>query len=422
VKEASEGGNCAICVKQNRRVFLRWPWLLVFLSISHTAFAGWDFTPAADPIRNWHVNLKTGAVYDDNFNATQKNRESGLRTADDITFRASVGHERFLMGVQYDYGIDYPREPSAGGVDQTHNVAALVNFTVNPRLSLSVSENFVNSLQPQLVQGPSTAPITILQAGTYMYNNVGGDINFAMAPRWVLSVSGNWDIWRYQVSSVASNNDHEDYSATISTLYMLNPRTTVGLNFQHEENTYSNPGFQNGRNASANTAYLSLTRRLNPQLSASANGGYTIRESEDGSKNTSPSAFASIIYNYAPLSSLTLTMAESLSDATLQATRQYSAQENTSAALHLSHRLTTRLRTLVDLTYVYSTFTSPLAPGLVVNPNEQSFTAHLGLNYAFRDWMSAVVDYNYTRLESSDATLIQPYDRNQIFLGVYLTY
>ena len=395
---------------------------LLFLLATRASFAGWDLTPPADPNRNWNASVRTGAAYDDNFNGSEKNRQSGFRLNSDINLRASVPLERFLMGVQYDYGIDYPRDIKLGGVDETHNVNALANYAVNPRLSLSLSETFVNSLQPQLVLGPANAPVTIVQAGTYFYDNVGGGLNYALTRRWVLSVNGNWDIWRYQLSSIASNNDHEDYSTTVSALYALDPRTTVGLNYQYSQNVYVNPGPHNGLNGSSDTAYLSVVRRFNPQLSLSISGGYTIRKSEDGTVSTSPSAYGSLIYNYGPASTLSLTLAEALSSASLGVTRQFSAQENTSFALQANHRLTVRLRAVADLTYVYSSFTAPLLPTLTVKPNDQALTGHLGFNYAFRDWVSAVLDYYHTQLVSSDARLIQPYERNQVSLGMTLTY
>lgn len=406
--------------------------LLLFLLAAPTTFAGWELTPPGDPNRNWNTSVSAGGTYDDNFNATQKNRQSGFRFASDVKFRAAVPLERFLAGVQYDYGIRYPRDINLGGVEETHNVTASVNYTLNPQLMLGLSETFINSLQPQLVQTSANAPATIVQAGTYDYNNMVGSLSYALTPRWTLSANGSWDFWRYQVSSVASNNDHDDYTATISALYALDPRTSVGVNYQYAQTVFVHPGSNKGLNASSDTAYLSVVRRFNPQLSATANGGYTIRKSEDGTVSTSPSAYGSLVYNYGPASALTLTIAESLSSASLGATRQFSAQENTSFALQASHRLTTRLRALADLTYVYSTFTAPLSSTVTVKPTEQALTAHLGLSYAFREWLSANLDYYYFQLTVSKATIIvppgvpvqvvEPYDRNQVSLGMTLTY
>jgi hypothetical protein len=395
---------------------------LSFLLATRATFAGWELTTPADPSRNWHASVTTVGLYDDNWNATQKNQQSGFRSSSDIKFRATVPLERFLAGIQYDYGIIYPQDVKAGGVDETHTVNVAANYNVNPELMLGLSETFIHSLQPQLVEGPSKAPTSIIQAGTYDYNNLDANLSYSLTRRWILSADGSWDYWSYQVSSIASNNDHQDYTVTISALYALDPRTSAGLNYQYAQTRFTNPGPHNGLNASSDTAYLSAVRRFNPQLSLTINGGYTIRKSEDGTKSTSPSALGALVYNYGPASSLSLTIAESLSSASLGVTRQFSAQENTSVALHVNHRLNARLHALADLTYVYSTFTSPLLPGVTVKPNEQALTGHLGFNYALREWVSAVLDYYYTELLSSDTSLIQPYTRNQVSVGMTLGY
>jgi hypothetical protein len=409
-------------VNRDRRASFRWLALLLVLLAAHAARAGWEFTPPGDPNRSWHASVGTGVLYDDNFNATQKNQQSGLKSSSSINLRAGVPLERFLMGVQYGYSVEYPRDINLGGVNQTHNLTASANYIVNPRLSLNLNENYVNSLQPELVLGPANAPVTVVQAGTYVYNNVAGGVSYAVMPRWILSLSGNWDIWRYQVPSTARDNDHEDYTTTLSALYALDPRTTVGLNYQYGENIYSNPGTNNGANASWDTAYLSVVRRFNPRLSASVNGGYTIRESGAGTTSTAPSAYGSFVYNYGPASTLSLTVAESLSSASLQFNRQFSTQQSTSFSLQANHRLTARLRAITDLTYTYSTFSQPIFPGLTLKPSQEALTAHLAFNYAFRDWLSAVFDYSYTQLVSSDSRFIQPYERNRVSVGLTYTY
>jgi hypothetical protein len=382
--------------------------------------------------------------YDDNFNATEKNPESGVRISSDVRLRASVPLERFFVGMLYDYNVTYPQDVKLGGVNETHNLSMSANYTVSPRLALNFSENFVDSLQPELVRGPGNAPITVVQAGTYIYDSVGGGLLYSLAPRWNVSLSGSWDIWDYQSSAIASNDNHQDYSATLSALYLLDTRTTVGLNYQYGQNVFVNAGTNNGLDAVSHTLYLSVVRRFNPRLSLSVNGGYTIRTSQDGTQSTSPSAYAQFVYNYGPIDTITLTLAQALSEATVGANRQFSAQQNTSFVVQISHRLTARLRAIGDITYVYGSFVAPLGGGSTagpiavggfgnptfigpfgggtVSPNDQSLTAHLGLSYAFRNWVSAVLDYNYTELTSSDALLIQPYTRNQISTGISLTY
>ena len=107
-------------------------------------------------------------------------------------------------------------------------------------------------------------------------------MSYSLTPRWTASVSGNWDIWRYQEAAYATNNNHMDYSVTLSGVYSMNPRTALGVNYQYGGDIYNNPGFKNGLNADYNTGYLSLTHQFNPKLALVLNGGYTVRNSEDG--------------------------------------------------------------------------------------------------------------------------------------------
>jgi hypothetical protein len=331
----------------------------------------------------------------------------------------------FIAG-QYDYGIVYPADNRLGGVDQSHNLSLSANYTVNPRLLLSLSENFVNSLQPQLVQGPSGAPTTIIQAGTYLYNLVGASASYSLTPRWTASMSGSWDIWRYQEAAYATNNDHEDYSVTLSALYAMDTRTVVGVNYQYAEDTYTNPGFKSGLNAYANTGYLSLTRQFNPKLALVLNGGYTVRNSADGTTSTAPSGYGSLIYNYGPVDTISLVVAQTLSSASLQFNRSYSAQQTTSLDLQVNHRFTARLHSVVEASYSDNSFTAALLNQQLqlrnATPSDEAITAHWGIGYDFRIWFSAGIDYYYTRLLSSNVNLVQPYSRDQIGVRLTLSY
>lgn len=399
--------------------------LLLWVMATSACLAGWDLTPPADQNRNWGIHLTQGGSYDDNFNATENNRQSGLRYNSDVVFRANVPLERMFMGLTYDYGLTYPQDVKLGGFNESHNLVFGANYSVSPRLSINLNGNFVRSLIPELVQTQGGNPITIIQAGDYTYAIAGGSVNYSLAPRWNLQISGSWDTWKYDLPQMATNSDHEDYQSTLSVLYALDERTTVGLNYQYSVTIYSNPGTNNAANSQSHTGYFSLVRRFNPRLSLQINSGYTIRESEDGSVNTAPSEFGSLVYNYGPLNTVSFTAGYSLSQVTVGFTRQFSASQNTSFSLQLTHRLTTRLNLLVDASYVYSSFVSPIpgppgAPAVSASATEQQLLAHLGLSYSFREWLALNVNYQYTQLTTDLPGL--KYDRNQIGLGFTLTY
>lgn len=388
--------------------------------------AAWDFTSPGEPLRNWGVAVANGGQYDDNWNATETGRESGFRYTSDLTVRANVPWQRLFLSGQYDYGILYPNNDFLGGMNQSHNLNISANYSATPRLQLTLNESFVDSLQPQLVQTAAGVPVSIIQAGTYLYNQVGGVLTYSLTPRWTASVSGSWDIWRYQEPGYATNYNHEDYSMTLSALYSMNTRTVVGVNYQYAADTYTYPGFDNGLNAYSNTGYVSLSHQFNPKLALVLNGGYTVRNAGDGTSSTAPSAYGSLIYNYGPMDSISLIAAESLSAASLQFTRTYSTQQTESLDLKVNHRFTARLHTLVEATYADNTFSEQVINQQLqlqnAKPNDQAITAHWGIGYDFRVWLSAGMDYYYSKLLSSDANLVQPYSRDQIGLRVTVAY
>jgi hypothetical protein len=400
------------------------PWILLLsLVAGRVTGANWDFTAPGDPNRSWSVSAYTAGTYDDNFNATKTNRLSGFRDTSDIKLRLSVPLGRLFIGGQYDYGVYFPADPNTGGYDQTHTLNLSANYTVDPRLQLSVYENFVSSMQPGLVLGPNLVPVTVSNYGSYIYEAVGGGVNYAITPLWTVVANGGWDIWQYQSTQDSFFYDHEDYSITISALYAVDTRTTVGVNYQYTQDAYVHPEAGSGLNGYSNNAYLSVTRRFNPRLSLTINAGYTIRNSDDGTENTSPSGSGVLTYNYNIDSTLSLNVAQSLSAASAGVTQSYSAQENTSLALQVNHRLTPRLRTIADVTYLYSSFTAPLAgTSTTLKPNQQALTSHLGFSYIFREWLSASVDYIHVELASSDPDIAQSYSRNQVSLGMTLIY
>ncbi|MGO9245723.1 MAG: hypothetical protein ACLQDC_13255, partial [Verrucomicrobiia bacterium] len=347
-------------MKSGGRVSILSRGLLLLLVATPVCRAAWDFTAPGEPNRNWSAALISSVQYDDNFNATETNRQAGLRYNTDLILRAKVPWERLLLSGQYDYGISYPNNYFLGGVNenQTLNVSGI--YTLSPRLILSLNENFVDSLQPQLVQTAAGVPATIIQAGTFLYDAVGANVSYSLTPRWTASVSGGWDIWRYQEALYATNNNHEDYSVTLSALYSMDTRTIVGVNYQYSGDVYSNPGFKNGLNAYSSTGYLSLSHQFNPKLALVLDGGYTVRTGGDGTTSTSPSGYGSLIYNYGPLDTISLIVAESLSSTGVQITRSYSAQQTTSLDLQVNHRVTVRLHTVGEVTYSDNSFTAAL--------------------------------------------------------------
>jgi len=413
-------------VKPVQPVPLLWRTAVLLLAATSVCHGTWDFTTPGDPNRNWNLSLSSGVQYDDNWNSTEFHKQSGLRYTSDLILRVKEVGQRSLLNGQYDFGITYPNYNRQGGANQSHNLNISETYSFNPRLLVSLNDNFVDAVEPQLVQTVDKVPVTIEQVGNYLYNLVGVSATYSLTPRLSTSCQGTWDIWRYQQATAVTNNDHEDYTVTLSLLYSLDTRTVVGVNYQYTVDTYSFPGLDDSRNGEGNTAYLSLTHQFNPKLSVALNGGYTLRTSGNGSTSTSPTGYGALIYNYGPKSSIALVAAESLTTANVGGTEGFSAQENTSFNLQVNHRFTARLHAILEGSYIYSTYTLPLTGEtlvpVTVTPSEQTFAGHIGIGYDFKVWLSARLDYNYYQLTSSFPALTGPFSRNVVDVSAVLTY
>lgn len=413
-------------VKPVQCVSVLWRTAVLLLAATSVCYGTWDLTTPGDPNRNWNVSLASGVQYDDNWNSTEFDKQSGIRYVSDLILQVKEVGQRSLLNGQYDYGLTYPNYNRQGGVNQSHNLNVSETYSFSPRFLVSLNDNFVDALEPQVVQTLDKVPVTIQQAGTYLYNLIGASASYSLTPRWTTSCSGSWDIWRYQEAAYATNNNHEDYSVTLSLLYSLDRRTVVGVNYQYAVSTYSFPGRDDSLNSDGNTGYLSVTHQFNPKLSLALNGGYSLRTSGNGDSSTSPTGYGALIYNYGPQNSVAIVAAESLSTANVGGTGGFSAQENTSFNLQVNHRFTARLHTTIQGSYVYGTYTLPivgetLVP-VTVTPSTQTFAGSIDIGYDFRVWLSARLDYNYYKLTSSFAALTQPYSRDVVGVRLVLTY
>ena len=404
---------------RSRQIANLWRVLVLSLLANHVAFAVWDFTAPGDPNRRWSASVSTGVTYDNNFTATQFHPEAGFRYNSDLQLHARIPFQRLFIAGQYDYGVNYPQDLHQGGLAQTHNLNVAANYVVTPRLGLGLTENYVSTFFPGVVTGPSGAPVTLANGGSYVYDAVAGNVNYQLTSRWIASVNGGWDIWRYATPASVINGDHEDLSMQLSFLYALDSRTTIGLNYQYAEDAYVHPGVNDALNGYQQTAYLSIVRRFNPRLSLTLNGGYSIRDSKDGTTSTSPSALGAVVYNYGPSSTLTLTISEALSEASFGSTGNFSAEQNTTLALQANHQFTPKLFGTASLAYTYSTFTAPIIGLGSINPSEQATSGQIGLSYYFRNWLSATANYNRNQITS---TVVPPYSRDMISIGMTLTY
>jgi hypothetical protein len=391
--------------------------LLVWLAGANVTHAAYEVYQLPDPSRRWSVNVSLREGYDDNVNTSSANKQGATTTAIEPQLLVNIPLETTSFGLRYTYGATY-YSTHGSTIDQSHRAELAFSHTFTSRLALSMSDNVVRGLQPELVQLTTGVPVITRIRGDYLYNDLNGTLSYALLQRWTLSVGGTWQLWRYDDLAISIANDLDQYEATLAAFYAISPRTSVGVNYQYGMVNYVNQGTAGSRNSKSNTGFLSLVRRFNPKLSLQVNGGYELRDFDDGTSESAPSVNASLSFNYAPRSAVTAGFSYQLSTTEVAT---YRATEAASLFGQINHAFTPKFNALANVAYSLFTFRSP-TPGSLLPPGlqETGFQTGLTLTYEFQRWLSADLRYTYTQATSDLAG--RSFDRNQVSMGLRFTY
>lgn len=362
-----------------------------------------------------NVSLREG--YDDNVNTTSANKQGAATTAIEPQLLVNIPLETTSFGLRYTYGATY-YSTQRSTIDQSHSAELAFSHTFTSRLDLGVRDNVVRGLQPELVQLTTGVPVITRIRGDYLYNSLNGTLSYALSQRWMLSLGGTWQLWRYDDPAISIANDLDAYQATLGAAYAINPRTTLGVNYQYGRVNYVNTGTGRARNSDSNTGFLSLVQRFSPKLSLQVNGGYELRDFDDGTSENAPSVSASLSYNYATRSAVTAGFSYQLSTTEVAA---YRATEAASLFGQINHAFTPKFNASANVAYSLFTFRSP-TPGSLLQPGleETGFQVGLTLTYEFRRWLSADLRYTYNQVTSDLGG--RSFDRNQVSMGLRLAY
>jgi hypothetical protein len=147
--------------------------------------------------------------------------------------RAKIPWERSLLNGQYDYGI-FTRQYQAIGRSEPESHA-------EPLRELQRQPPVVAELERELCQfGPTTTRTdgrpecpSPLSGGYVPLRPGRGQCELLVdtpLDRFRVGELGHLEV---SATAYATNNDHEDYSVTLSALYSMDTRTVVGVNYQY---------------------------------------------------------------------------------------------------------------------------------------------------------------------------------------------
>lgn len=369
-----------------------------------------------DPTRKWSVTLSTRGEFDDNINTTASNKRSSFKAVAEPQLLVNLPAEQTFVGFRYSYRVDYAENRDPDPVDQAHQVDLLLSHTVNPRLQLGLNERVRRGIEPEIVDRIAGDPYVRRRRGDFFHNDLSGSVSYNLTRRWNMQVRGGWSRWDYD-EAVASVDDRHVYRGTIEAVYAIDRRTETGAGYQYTRVDFDRPGPQSARNADSHVGYLVLVRRINPQLSASANVGGEWREFDDGTSATGPWVDATVTYNYAPQSALRGGVRYSISTADIAS---YRVNDSFDIFGRITHRLTAKASLSAEANFSWDTYSKPFNPLVQDEIDEEGLSVSLSLRYRFTNWFSGDVGYILTQVWSEVDT--REYTRNRIYLGCRFQY
>ena len=374
-----------------------------------------------DATRRWAISASFQEYYDDNINTTTSNTVSGFQSGANVSLRAAIPREQTFFRMNSEYGVIYSPKQEDGDINQSVVFNGLLSHTFSPRLVADLFNTTRYALEPAITDIISGRSTQLQQSGNYFENNAGISISYNLSRRWIVTARGGWDVWRYDSSINASNNNRDVYTGGTDLIYSLAPTTFVGVGYRYTVSEYETPGTNDARNSTIQNVYLTLSHTFNPRFSASVNAGFESASFGNGSEDTSPSGSMSLNYNYSRDAVVSLGFRYGFSSTEVGAFRSTQTATLFGSA---NYRFTRKLFASASGIYANSTFQNPFpgffAPGSSIPQDEDTYQIGLSLRYDFNSWVSSAVIYNYDEVVSQIDG--RSYTRNRIGLEMRLSY
>jgi len=220
-----------------------------------------------DPIR---FSLKVGAEYTDNRDSLADGEDNT-----DIWTRprldAIVDWDRGALNFYYEPAFRYRTDPNdvQNYTELYHDIAAVVNHDINPKLSLNVNERFAYTDDPAVQRGGTT----LRRDSSYLMNWAGLGAKWKVRPRTVLGVNGTHNLKRYDESEVAIESDEDRSSADLSLSHYVAPTLAFSIVAKADDVDYEHSDGID-RDYVSSSAGLGVDKILGKTVRGSARAGY----------------------------------------------------------------------------------------------------------------------------------------------------
>jgi hypothetical protein len=320
------------------------------------------------------------------------------------------------------YGVTYSPDRTSGQTEQSVVFDGLLSHTFSPRLVANVNDTVRYGIEPPVSDIISGKSIQLQQSDNYVENNASTSVSYDLSRRWMMTVRGGWDLWRYESSVNASNNDRDVYTVGPQLVYSLTPRTFVGSGYSYTVTDFVYPGSNSLRNSTSHYGYLSFSHAFNPQLSINLDAGVQLVEHPDGTQDTAPAGDMALNYNYSKDMTVSLGFRYGLQ--TYSGDSVFRGTDTQTTYAQMSYRVTQKLQAALTGLFSYSSYQNPVPgafpPGTPIPSGEDTFSVSLSLTYLFNRWSSASLDYSYQEVNSDIAG--NSFTQNRVGVGVSIRY
>jgi len=433
-----------------------------------------------DNSKIWSVAASLRGFYDDNYttapNATKRD-SFGASISPSVSIKIPM--DQTTLGFRYIYGATWyaDRQDIVGGSDawdQSHQFDLLFSHAFNPRFSLDVSDSFVISQEPELINPTGPVAFPYRSEGDNIRNHGEITLNGGITKRLSFVVGYQNTFYDYENSgvtfvpgfptvvdgSLSGLLDRIEHEVLFNLRYQVLPKTVLVGGYNYKQVDYTSDEFianaqtnpfgpdlpvkSDVRNSRSHIIYGGVDQnftkdlilrvragaefvdKYNSKVAGVTNGAPvgafpTILKDDSDNTTTSPWGNISLSYNYLPGSSVQVGFTHSRSQTDVvtpdaKTGRVTSDQETSLLYGTIYHRFTPKLNGRFTAQWQDSEFYGGLNDG----EREDYYDLGINFSYSFTQHFSGEVGYNYSKLDSDAPG--RDFDRNRVYLGVTAAY
>ena len=382
-------------------------------------------------------SLAVSETYDDNVLLSSTDRQSDFVTSISPGLRLTVRDPRWDVTLAASARADYYADrPDLNSTTDHQNGDLAVAFRATPRLTVSLTDTFIRSLNP--AEADTANGITTGRFRSYS-NTVTPAVRYQITPLTLLGLEYSFAILR---SDSPFTRDQDTHEGRLSVERQFTPRTSGTLRY-----IFSRFMVEGEADRDAHSPMVGLIHTFSPTIRVSAEAGVLLLDKADGSTEVLPAGtlrydqeFSQGRFSLAYDRSARLAGLDSVAGASqrLTATATFIATRNFTLDLRSGASTTDSVDTEEEVRQAFFGAAITFASGRVFRTGREvtlglesevratdsinrvedflTYTVGIRLEYRFVEWLSINAGYRHTRQDDKTG----PFDleRNLVFVGL----